>query len=46
MDEHSTKFETVKDYYTRGLWNAQMVENAIGRWITAEEAEEILSQQN
>lgn len=43
MNEHSARFEKVKDYYGRGLWNRQMVMNAVGKWITAEEAEEILS---
>lgn len=42
--EHSPKFEIVKSYYDRGLWSAQMVENAVGRWITEEEAREILAQ--
>ena len=42
--EHSPKFEIVKSYYDRGLWNARMVENAVGRWITEEEAQEILAQ--
>jgi len=40
--EHSPKFNKVKDYYDRGLWNETMVRNAINKWITAEEAEEIL----
>ena len=40
--EHSPKFEKVKDYYDRGLWNEKMVRNAVGKWITAEEADEIL----
>lgn len=39
---NSPKFNTVKSYYDRGLWTAQMVENAVGRWITREEATEIL----
>ena len=39
---HSPKFEKVKDYYDRGLWNEKMVRNAVGKWITAEEADEIL----
>lgn len=43
MNEHSAKFEKVKGYYDRCLWNRQMVMNAVGKWITAEEAEEILS---
>lgn len=38
----SAKFEKVKGYYDKGLWTAAMVRNAIGRWITAEEAEEII----
>ena len=41
--EHSPKFELVKRYYETGLWNADRVRNAIGKWITAEEAEEILT---
>lgn len=38
----SAKFDKVKDYYDRALWSAQMVRNAVGRWITADEADEIL----
>ncbi len=38
----STKYETVKKYYEKGLWTEKMVRNAVGRWITAEECEEIL----
>lgn len=43
MDEHSSKYETVKRYYEKGLWTVVMVQNAVGRWITEEEAEEIFS---
>ena len=43
MTERSAKYETVKRYYDNGLWNEIMVRNAVGRWITEEEAEEILS---
>lgn len=43
-NEHSARFEKVKGYYDRCLWNRQMVMNAVGKWITAEEAEEILSE--
>lgn len=39
---HSPKFEKVKGYYERSLWNETMVRNAVGKWITAEEADEIL----
>lgn len=35
----SKKFEKVKMYYDRGLWNKEMVYQAVGRWITAEEYE-------
>lgn len=40
--EHSKKYDLVKRYYDNGLWNAEMVNNAVGRWITKEEAAEIL----
>ena len=39
---HSRKFETVKAFYDRGLWSETMVRNAVDKWITAEECEEIL----
>ena len=38
----SPRYNTVKGYYDRGLWTAEMVRNAVGRWITKEEANEIL----
>lgn len=38
----SPKFEKVKEYYESGRWNRQMVLNAVGRWITQEEADIIL----
>lgn len=38
----SPKYELVKSYYQRGLWSADRVRAAVGRWITAEEAAEIL----
>ncbi len=40
--EHSGKFEKVKGYYDAGFWTAGMVHNAVGKWITEEEAAEIL----
>lgn len=40
--EHSAKFIRVKGYYDSGLWNAEMVMNAVGKWITEEEAKEII----
>ena len=38
----SPKYKKVKYYYDRGLWTAEMVRNAISRWITQEEADKIL----
>lgn len=40
---HSAKFDKVKRYFDAGLWNAAMVHNAVGRWITSDEEQEILS---
>ena len=38
----SAKFNKVKTYYDKGLWNKAMVRNAVAKeWITAEEYEEI-----
>lgn len=42
--EHSEKFEKVRGYYDAGLWSAAMVRNAVGKWITEEEAAEILGE--
>ena len=39
---HSPKFELVKSYYDLGLWDADRVRNAVGKWITQEECDEIL----
>lgn len=34
----SSKFEKVKGYFERGLWNLERVRNAVVKgWITAEE---------
>ena len=38
----SPKYNLVKGYFDRGLWSADRVRAAVGRWITAEEAAEIL----
>lgn len=40
--EYSKKFQLVKDYYDCGLWTEDMVRNAVGRWITKLEEEEIV----
>lgn len=37
-----SKFERVKQYYEKGLWTSKMVLNAVGKWITKEEADTIL----
>jgi hypothetical protein len=38
----SKKFETVRNYYNRGLWSKAMVKNAVVKgWITQEEFAEI-----
>lgn len=39
--EHSKNFDKVKRYYDNKLWDINKVYNAVGRWITAEEFEEI-----
>lgn len=38
----SKKFAKVREYYDKGFWSAEMVKNAVGKWITAEEADIIL----
>lgn len=36
--EHSPKYEKVKEYFNKGLWNEEMVRNAVVKgWITKEE---------
>ena len=41
----SKKYEKVKSYYDRGLWNIDMVRNAVVKgWITEEEFYEITGQ--
>ena len=40
----SKNYHKVKDYYERGLWSSERVYNAVGKWITAEEYEEITGQ--
>lgn len=43
-NNHSPKFDLVKGYYDRGLWNESRVRKAVGKWITAEECAEILGE--
>lgn len=40
---HSKNFEKVKAYFNNKLWSAEMVQNAVGKWLTEEEAAEILA---
>jgi hypothetical protein len=35
------KFEKVKGFYEAELWSLGMVRNAVGRWITPDEFQEI-----
>ena len=42
--EHSKKFQTVKKFYDSGVWKKIQVYNAVDRWITAEEYEEIVGE--
>ena len=42
---HSPKYNKVKNYYDKGLWNDEMVRNAVVKgWITEEEYTEITGQ--
>ncbi len=44
--EKSAKFNTVKTYFSRGLWDAKKVGNAVAKgWITAEEYKEITGEE-
>lgn len=38
---HSKNFAKVKGYYDAGLWNKARVRNAVFKWITPNEYEEI-----
>lgn len=43
---HSPKYEKVKNYYDNGLWNIEMLRNAVVKnWITEEEYEEIVGEE-
>lgn len=42
MNEHSPKYELIKNYYDTGAWGKKAVRNMVKKgWITAEEYEEI-----
>ncbi len=36
-----SKYEKVKNFYDARLWPLNWVENAVGKWITADEFQEI-----
>ncbi len=38
----SKNYAKVKRYYERGLWDAERVRAAVGKWITQEECDKIL----
>lgn len=40
--EHSKNYDKVKTYYERGMWSADRVRAAVGKWITEEERAEII----
>lgn len=43
--KHSPKYIKVKNYYDKGLWNQEMVYNAVVKgWITPEEYFEIIGE--
>ena len=39
-----SKFEKVKSFYDAKLWSLNWVENAVDKWITADEFREITGQ--
>ena len=40
--EHSKNYDKVKTYYDRGMWSADRVRAAVGKWITEKECTEII----
>lgn len=40
-----SKFEKVKEFYEAGLWSKTMVWNAVDRWITEGEFQEITGEE-
>lgn len=39
--DRSPKYLTVEKYYKGGFWSLNMARNAVGRWITSAEFQEI-----
>ena len=42
MSKHSTNYLKVKKYFEDSFWTKKMVLNAVDKWITKDEADEIL----
>ena len=42
---HSKNYEKVKDFYDGGFWDKNKVHDAVGRWITEEEYQEITGEE-
>lgn len=40
----SKNYDKVERFYKTGLWSLGMTRNAVGRWITTEEYQEITGQ--
>ena len=45
MSSKSKNYNKVKEYYDRGLWSKTRVQNAVGKWITADEYKEITGEE-
>ena len=42
---HSKNYAKVKRYYDLKMWDKEKVYNAVGKWITAEEYQEITGEE-
>lgn len=42
--EHSAKYAKVRSYYQSGLWTEDKVMDAVDKWITQEDANEIIGE--
>lgn len=41
---YSERFDILKTYYEKKLWSKERIISAIGKWITEDEAKEILKE--
>lgn len=41
----SKRYKLVKEFYDSGRWSKEMVKNAVGRWITEGEYNEITGEE-